>query len=123
MQVGADGGLPGPLLAEGIALLDDPAGQAQQQRPGQLDGRGRRTRRTADGDTVRLRGRVVDDGIAHAGGDEQLEPGQAGDQGRREGDPLAQGDHDVGVGEGVGQGVLVGEVVGVGDDVDPVRER
>jgi len=52
---------------------------------------------------VRLGGGVADDAVAHTGGDQQPQPGQPGEEGRGEGDALAQGDHDVEVGQGGGQ--------------------
>lgn len=123
VQIGTDRPLPGAVLAQGPALLDDPPGEAEQQGPGQLDGRGGGTRRTAHGDAVLLGGGVVDDAVAHTGGDDQPQPGQAGDQRAGESDAFAQGDHDVDVGEGRGERVLVGEVAVEGDDVDLVGQR
>lgn len=80
VQVGSHRLLPGAALPQRVALLDDAAGQAQQQGPGQFDGWRRRGGRTAHGDAVRLGGGVVDDAVAHAGGDDQFQPGQSGDQ-------------------------------------------
>ncbi|EPD60421.1 hypothetical protein HMPREF1211_05170 [Streptomyces sp. HGB0020] len=123
VQIRAHRLLPGPAGAQGVVLLDDAAGQAQEQGPGQFDGRGRDARRAAHGDAVRLGGGVVDDAVAHPGGDEQLQPGQAGEQGGGEGDAFAQGDDDVEAVEGRGEFVVRTEVIAEGDGLDPVGHR
>lgn len=74
-------------------------------------------------DAVAFGGGVVDDGVAHAGGDEKLQSGQAVEQGRREGDPFAQGDDDVEVGEPGGEFVLLTEMVAEDDGLHPVQDR
>lgn len=71
VQIGAEGALPGAAAAHGGALGDDAAGEAEDQRPGQFDGRLGVAGRTADGDTVPRGGFQVDGGIAHSGGDQE----------------------------------------------------
>lgn len=80
VQIGADRALPRTAGPQRLALLDDPARQPQQQRPRQLDRWGRGTGRTADRDAVRLGGGVVDDRVAHTGRDQQLQPGEPGEE-------------------------------------------
>jgi hypothetical protein len=52
----------------------------------------------------------VDGGVAHAGGDEQLEAWQAGEEGRRKGGAFAHRDEDLAVADGFGDLVLGDEV-------------
>ncbi len=117
VQVGAEGGLPGAVPAQAVRLGDDRAGEAEEQGPGEFDRRGGGAGRPADGDAVALGGGEVDHRVAHAGGDQQPEPGQPSERLRRERDPLAQGDDDVELREGVGHFVHRSQVSGEGDDV------
>ncbi len=52
-------------------------------------------RRAADRDAARLRGLGVDRGVAHAGGDQELEVGQRLDHLARKAGALAHGDDDL----------------------------
>src|SRR6185437_5915852 len=76
LEAGADRRLP-LALAHPAVLARDAAGEGEDEAPGELGRRIGQHVGAAYGDAARLRRRQVDRGVAHAGGDQQLEIGQA----------------------------------------------
>ncbi len=127
-ETGPDRRLPAAAFHGGV-LFGDVADEGQDQAPGQLGGGGPLTAGAGDRDALRGGGGHVDRGVAHAGSDEQLEVGQPGEQGAREGRALAHG-HDGFEGREAGrERVFVRDVVAEEVDVAagrqalPVRHR
>src|SRR5215472_3602849 len=75
----ADAGLP-PALPHKLMILSDAPGCTEDQAPGKLGGiliAAARTTGTAYGDAAVLQRRHVEGGVAHTGGDQQSQLGQA----------------------------------------------
>jgi hypothetical protein len=115
-QLPADGCLPS-TAAHREALIDDPAGGGEDQRPGQFDRRLHVTAGRADIDAVFLSGRDVDRCVERAGGGDHLQPWQTLDHGTRQRCALAHHAHHVERRQPVDDGVLIGQVVGENGDL------
>ena len=76
-------------------LVADVAGQLEHQADGDAGGRAAERAGAADHDAARLRRLGVDRGVAHAGGDQELEIGQRLDHLARKAGALAHGDDDL----------------------------
>ncbi len=122
-QIHAHRALPRPAAPKRRALLDQPPGQPEQQRPGQLHRRRRRTRRPAHGDPVGAGRRVVDHRVPHPRGHQQPQPGQPLEHLRRKGDPLPQRHHDVEIGDRRDEFRHRGRMLAERHDLDPVGHR
>ena len=112
VQVGAYGVLPRAAFSQSGVLGDQVTGQAQDQGPGQLRGGFGVAGSSAHGDLVFSGCLEVDGGVAHAAGDQQLQPRQAPQQCGRKGSAFPHDDHDVERGQSFGHRVLVVQVVG-----------
>ena len=95
VEIGADGGLPGGAGVQPRILVTDVPRQFEHEADGDAGGRAAERARAADHDAARLRRLGIDRGIAHAGGDQELEVGQGLDHLLGEAGPLAHGDDDV----------------------------
>ena len=93
-EVRADRALPARSGVQPGVLVADVARQLEHQPDGDAGGRAAERARAADHDAARLRRLNVDRGVAHAGGDQQLEVGQRLDHLARKTGALAHGDDD-----------------------------
>ena len=94
-EVRADGDLPLVAGVQTRVLVADVAGQFEHQPDGDSGGRAAERAGAADRDAARLGRLGIDRGVAHAGGDEELQVGERVDHGFRKAGPLAHGDDDL----------------------------
>ena len=87
--------LPGRAGVHAGVLVTDVAGQFEHQADGDAGGWAAERAGAADRDAAGLRCLGVDRGIAHAGGDQELQVGQGVDDLLREAGALAHGDDDL----------------------------
>jgi len=119
-QLPANGCLPS-TAAHRQALVDDPAGGGEDQRPGQFDCGLNVTAGRADVDAVFFGGRDVDRSVERPGGGDHLQPWQALDDGTRQRCALAHNAHHVKGHQPLDDGVPISDVVGEHGDVGACR--